>query len=79
MWAFASSEQPRGSLVPTFPNGFHCIRHYGLFANANRAENVATARALLNVARPAADPQEQPDIAADTPHMLAHAHAAPLG
>jgi hypothetical protein len=45
------------------PRGFHRIRHYGLFANANRAENIATARALLNVAPPAADPQEQPDIA----------------
>jgi hypothetical protein len=33
------------------PKGFHRIRHYGLFANASRAENIATARALLN--RPA--------------------------
>jgi hypothetical protein len=32
--------------------------------------NIATARALLNVAPPAADPQELPDIAADTPHVL---------
>jgi hypothetical protein len=52
------------------PKGFHRIRHYGLFANANRAENIATARALLNVALPAADPQEQPDIAADAPRTL---------
>jgi len=42
------------------PKGFHRIRHYGLFANANRAENIARARALLNVAPPAAAPQEQP-------------------
>jgi len=42
------------------PKGFHRIRHYGLFANANRAENIATARALLNVAPPAADPKEPP-------------------
>ena len=35
------------------PKGFHRIRHYGLFANANRAENIATARALLDVAPPA--------------------------
>src|ERR1700716_3744558 len=48
----------------------HRIRHYGLSANANRAENIATARALLNVTPPAADPQEQPDIATDTPRML---------
>ena len=52
------------------PKRFHRIRHYGLFANANRAANVATARTLLDVAPPAAGPQEQPDIAADTPHAL---------
>ena len=49
---------------------FHRIRHYGFFANANRAENIAAARALLNVAPPAADPQEQPDIVADAPRVL---------
>jgi hypothetical protein len=38
------------------PKGFNRIRHYGLFANANRTENIATARALLNVTPPAADP-----------------------
>jgi hypothetical protein len=37
---------------------------------ANRAENIATARALLNVAPPAADPQQPPDIATDTPRVL---------
>ena len=52
------------------PKGFHRIRHYGLFANANRAENIATARALLNVTPPAADPQEQPDSATDAPRVL---------
>src|SRR6185312_12447136 len=57
-------------LMHVLPKGFHRIRHYGLFANANRAENIATARALLNVAPPAADPQEQPDIATDTPRVL---------
>ena len=49
---------------------FHRIRHYGLFANANRAENIATARALLNVAPPAVDPQQQPDVAPDTLRVL---------
>jgi Putative transposase len=56
-------------LMHVLPKGFHRIRHYGLFANANRAEDIATARALLNVVPPAADPQ--PDIAADTPRVLA--------
>jgi hypothetical protein len=48
----------RRFLMHVLPKGFHRIHHYGLFANANRAENIATARALLNVAPPAADPQE---------------------
>jgi Putative transposase len=60
----------RRFLMHVLPKGFHRIRHYGLFANASRAENIATARVLLNVAPLAADPQEPPDIATDTPRML---------
>jgi hypothetical protein len=37
--------------------GGHRIRHYGLFANANRADNIAKARTLLGADPPAADPQ----------------------
>ena len=40
--------------------GGHRIRHYGLLAAANRAKSLATARALLNVPPPAADPQNHP-------------------
>jgi hypothetical protein len=47
----------RRFLLHVLPKGFHRIRHYGLFASANRAENIATARALLNVAPPAVDPK----------------------
>ena len=36
----------RRFLLHVLPKGFHRIRHYGLFANANRAENIATARAF---------------------------------
>src|SRR5712675_2122206 len=60
----------RRFLIHVLPKGFHRIRHYGLFASTNRAESIATARALLNVAPPAADPQKQPDIATDTPRVL---------
>ena len=60
----------RRFLLHVLPKGFHRIRHYGLFASANRAESIATARALLNVAPPAADPQEQPDVAPDSPCVL---------
>ena len=52
------------------PGGFHRIRHYGLFANANRAGNIATARALLGADPPAADPQRPPDISPDAPRAL---------
>jgi len=37
----------RRFLMHVLPKGFHRIRHYGLFANGNRAENVALARKLL--------------------------------
>src|SRR5499427_5258209 len=59
----------RRFLLHVLPKGFHRIRHYGLFANANRAESIATARALLGVAPPA-DPQKQPDITPDALHVL---------
>jgi hypothetical protein len=37
----------RRFLLHVLPGGFHRIRHYGLFANGGRVENVAKARALL--------------------------------
>ena len=39
------------------PKGFHRIRHYGLFANGQRAANLARARELLHVVPPAAASQ----------------------
>ena len=39
----------RRFLLHVLPTGFHRIRHYGLFANANRADNIATARGFLDV------------------------------
>ena len=43
----------RRFLIHVLPDGFHRIRHYGLFANANRAANIALARQLLCVPGPA--------------------------
>src|SRR5215472_5394832 len=60
----------RRFLLHVPPRGFHSIRRYGLFASTNRAESIVTARALLEVAPPAADPQEQPDVAPDPPRVL---------
>ena len=41
--------------------------HYGLFANANRADNIAKARALLGADPPDADPQ--PEVVPDAPRV----------
>jgi Putative transposase/Transposase zinc-binding domain len=55
----ASDEFIRRFLIHVLPNGFHRIRHYGLFANGGRAENLARARDLLG----APAPQNEPDDA----------------
>jgi hypothetical protein len=60
----------RRFLLHVLPRGFHRIRHYGLFANANRADNIATARALLGADPPAANQQQQPDVKPDAPRVL---------
>jgi hypothetical protein len=60
----------RRFLLHVLPKGFHRIRHYGLFANTTRAESIAKARVLLDVAPPAAEAQKQPDVAPDTPRVL---------
>ena len=39
----------RRFLIHVLPDGFHRIRHYGLFANGNRTANIALARRLLGV------------------------------
>lgn len=56
----------RRFLVHVLPKGFHRIRHYGLLANGNRREAIATARELLgqaNVER--ADAPAETEMARD--------------
>jgi hypothetical protein len=48
----ATNEFIRRFLIHVLPSGFHRIRHYGLFASAARAENIAQARQLLAVPKP---------------------------
>jgi Putative transposase/Transposase zinc-binding domain len=48
----------RRFLIHVLPDGFHRIRHYGLFANANRAANIALARRLLGEPDPAPSSSE---------------------
>jgi hypothetical protein len=43
----ATDEFIRRFLLHVLPGGFHRIRHYGLFANPVRADNVRRVRALL--------------------------------
>lgn len=52
----------RRFLLHVLPAGFHRIRHYGLFANGGRAENLARARELLD--QP--PPQDRIEVIAET-------------
>ncbi len=53
-----ANEFIRRFLIHVLPSGFHRIRHYGLFANKARANNLARTRELLRV---------PPDVSDDTP------------
>jgi Putative transposase/Transposase zinc-binding domain len=68
----ATGEFIRRFLIHVLPQGFHRIRHYGLFASATRADNIARARRLLDV--PAAQPETGNDSCAeaDDPKPLTH-------
>ncbi len=59
----------RRFLIHVLPPGFHRIRHYGLFANAKRAENLYRARRLLCVPTTRRQPDE---VNADEPPMLSY-------
>jgi hypothetical protein len=60
----------RRFLMHVLPKGFHRIRHYGLFANGNRAANIARARELLGAAPPVVEPEEEKAAAPDEPRVL---------
>jgi hypothetical protein len=62
-----ASEFIRRFLLHVLPKVFHRIRHYGLFTNGKRKENLARARALLDVAAPLDDPDSQSHDPQDTP------------
>jgi len=55
LMTLATGEFIRRFLIHVLPQGFHRIRHYGLFASGARADNIARARRLLDV--PAAQPE----------------------
>ncbi len=70
----AIDEFIRRFLIHVLPDGFHRIRHYGLFAKGGRAENknIARARQLLNVMAPRSEPSDAGDADASEPQTLAH-------
>ena len=65
----ATDEFIRRFLIHVLPHGFHRIRHYGLFANGNRAANIARARELLAVPSRPKQP-ETSEAAIDEPRVL---------
>ncbi len=73
--ALPIAEFIRRFLTHVLPSGFHRIRHYGLFANGGRVENLARARRLLAMPAPevaaghsqTVDPEEPPSSAYPCP------------
>ena len=66
----ATAEFIRRFLLHVLPKGFHRIRHYGMLASAERAENVELARQLLGAARADGEPPADDEAdagAADLP------------
>jgi hypothetical protein len=70
----ATDEFIRRFLIHVLPSGFHRIRHYGLFASAARAKNLARARELLPMPPPqheaAKADTSDPDPGAEPPSPL---------
>jgi len=69
LMTLAIDEFIRRFLLHVLPNGFHRIRHYGLFANSEHAENLARARDLLGVPAMQSEPG---DADAGEPPLLPH-------
>ena len=59
-------------LIHDLPDGFHRIRHYGLFANRRRAENIARARQLLNASAPQNVRSDADSTGDGEPRALSH-------
>jgi hypothetical protein len=62
----------RRFLIHVLPDGFHRIRHYGLFANRGRAENIARARQLFNAPAPQNVPSDADSTGDGEPRALSH-------
>ena len=60
----------RRFLMHVLPKGLHRIRHYGLFASADRAANIERARQLLAAPSRSKDPGTPNATATDEQHIL---------
>ena len=60
----------RRFLMHVLPKGVHRIRHYGLFANGNRAANIARARELLAAPAPLGTPETSEAAPVNEPRVL---------
>ncbi len=58
--------------VPYYHVVFHRIRHYGLFANGGRADNIARARQLLNVPTTQRETGDDATVGDSEPQTLSH-------
>jgi hypothetical protein len=67
----------RRVLIHVLPKSFHRIRHYGLFAGNNRAEKIARARELLNLAPSVADASTKAQHTGETDPAAAQPLARP--
>ena len=68
----ASDEFIRRFLIHVLPHGFHRIRHYGLFAGSNRADNITRARELLAVPKPQSENAAADAADSKEPQTLSH-------
>ena len=68
----ATDEFIRRFLIHVLPLGFHRIRHYGLFANGGRTENLAQVRELLDLPPPREDPEVETDKEESGTETLPH-------
>jgi hypothetical protein len=66
----ATHEFIRRFLIHVLPRRFHRIRHYGLFANGSRADNIVRARELLAVPKPRSNASDADTI--EEPSTLEH-------
>jgi hypothetical protein len=69
--ALPIAEFIRRFLTHVLPSGFHRIRHYGLFANGGRTENLARARQLLAMPAPEAVADADQTVDAEEPPISA--------